>query len=384
MPFLKRLHRPTVDAPSATPVGTGGITTGEPFSRPKGGTTGGLSSGGPTTGDLLARPTSQSGASAPKAPRGTSPLSDATPARPRPSREDNQNELKARIQNRQLAALDPRMDLGNAEEVRRMVEERFASVLETEGLVLTRIERLRLFEAISDEILGYGPIEPLLKEASVIEIMVNGPKQSYVERSGKPELSEATFQDDDPVMRVIDRIVSPLGRRIDESSSAVDARLPDGSRVNVIIPPIALNGPTLAIRTFSQDPFTVDDMIGFGTFTMRSGRIRSRSCRSSVTPRGSGFGSRGVGVLTAQGTTSGYVSSFLPLALGGALFLMNPNYVTQMFVWPFVCRSIGAGAMMVLGFLAMKKIAAIEVSRSGTRAGRAGAGRAKAGKGSGP
>jgi pilus assembly protein CpaF len=158
---------------------------------------------------------------------------------------DNFNELKSRIQNPLTSELDPRMDLGNQEEVRRTVEETFASVLESENIVLTRVERMRLFEAISAEILGYGPIEPLLKDESVSEVMDNGPRQTYVERAGRLERNDITFQDDDHFMRVIDRIVSPLGRRIDESSPMVDARLPDGSRINAVIPPISLVGPAV-------------------------------------------------------------------------------------------------------------------------------------------
>lgn len=175
--------------------------------------------------------------------------------------------MKARIQNQLVAELDPRMDLSNPDEVRRTVEETYSTVLEAEGIVLTRVERLRMFEAIAAEILGFGPIEPLLKDDSVSEIMVNGPKHVYIERNGKLELTDVQFLNDEHVMRVIDRIVSPLGRRIDESSPTVDARLPDGSRVNAIIPPIALNGPTLTIRKFSRDPLTVEDLIRFGTFT---------------------------------------------------------------------------------------------------------------------
>ncbi len=229
------------------------------------------------TGELFSRPTAPMPAPAstadlfsrePAAPRPTTTLPDpAAGGRGRSSKQDSFNELKARIQNRLIAELDPRMDLGNAEEVRKSVEETFSSVLEAEGITLTRVERLRLFEAISAEILGYGPIEPLLKDPTINEIMVNGPKQVYVERQGKLELTDITFQDDDHVMRVIDRIVSPLGRRIDESSPTVDARLPDGSRVNAVIPPIALNGPCLTIRKFSKDPLTVEDLIRFGTFT---------------------------------------------------------------------------------------------------------------------
>src|SRR5690606_30432863 len=115
-------------------------------------------------------------------------------------RSDSFNELKSRVQNRLISELDPRMDLGNQEEVRRTVEETVASVLEAENIVLTRVERLRLFEAIAAEILGYGPIEPLLKDDSISEIMVNGPRQVYVERNGRLELSDVTFQDDDHVM----------------------------------------------------------------------------------------------------------------------------------------------------------------------------------------
>jgi pilus assembly protein CpaF len=182
-------------------------------------------------------------------------------------RNDSFTDLKTRVQNRLIAELDPRMDLANAEEVRRTVEETFNKVLEQEQIILTRVERLRLFEAIAAEILGFGPIEPLLKDETVSEVMVNGPKQIYVERRGKLELTDVKFNDDEHVMRVIDRIVSPLGRRIDESSPTVDARLPDGSRINAVIPPISLVGPVLTIRKFSKDPLTVDDLVRFGTFT---------------------------------------------------------------------------------------------------------------------
>jgi len=269
MSLLKRLNGPATGESSTgalpTPAsGTNSIGTGELFGRPTG-----PMGGAQTTGDLFASPTPPQ--SAPVAPpKATSALAAAQTADAKSrtaTKGDGFNELKARVQNRLIAELDPRMDLGNAEEVRRTVEETFASVLEAEGIALTRVERLRLFEAISAEILGYGPIEPLLKDPAVNEVMVNGPKQVYVEKSGKLELTDVSFQDDDHVMRVIDRIVSPLGRRVDESSPTVDARLPDGSRVNAVIPPIALNGPTLTIRKFSKDPFTVEDLIRFGTFT---------------------------------------------------------------------------------------------------------------------
>jgi pilus assembly protein CpaF len=147
------------------------------------------------------------------------------------------------------------------------VEEIFNTILETETIILTRVERARLFEAVCSEILGYGPIDPLLNDESVSEVMVNGPKQVYVERSGKLELTDIRFQDNDHVMRIIERIVSPLGRRIDEQQPYVDARLPNGSRVNAVIPPIAIYGPCITIRKFAKEPFHADDLIRFGTLT---------------------------------------------------------------------------------------------------------------------
>ncbi len=221
-------------------------------------------------------------------------------------RTDSFNELKTRVQNRLISELDPRMDLANHEEVRRTVEETFQSVLEAENIVLTRVERLRLYEAISAEILGYGPIEPLLKDDSVSEIMVNGPRQVYVERAGKLVLSDVVFQDDDHVMRVIDRIVSPLGRRIDESSPMVDARLPDGSRINAVIPPISLVGPTLTIRKFAKDPLTSEDLIRFGTVS----REMVTFLKACVEARLNVVVSGGTG--SGKTTTLNVLSSFIP------------------------------------------------------------------------
>jgi pilus assembly protein CpaF len=211
-----------------------------------------------------------------------------------------------RIQNRLIAELDPRMDLSNADEVRRTVEETFSSVLESEAIVLTRVERMRLFEAIAAEILGFGPIEPLLNDDSVSEVMVNGPSQVYVERNGKLELTEVVFQDDDHVMRVIDRIVSPLGRRIDESSPMVDARLPDGSRINAIIPPISLVGPVLTIRKFAKDPLTTDDLIRFGTMSPEMVVFLDACVKARLNVVVSG------GTGSGKTTTLNILSSFIP------------------------------------------------------------------------
>ncbi|HEX5504529.1 MAG TPA: CpaF family protein [Thermomicrobiales bacterium] len=243
------------------------------------------------------------GTSALKRPNGAGNGPGTGPMR---ERNDSFNELKTRVQNRLIAELDPRMDLANAEEVRRTVEETFALVLEQEQVTLTRVERLRLFEAIAAEILGYGPIEPLLKDDSISEIMVNGPRQVYVERRGRLEVADVTFSDDDHVMRVIDRIVSPLGRRIDESSPTVDARLPDGSRVNAVIPPISLVGPVLTIRKFSKDPLTIDDLVRFGTVTPEMVTF----VKACVEARLNVVVSGGTG--SGKTTTLNVLSSFIP------------------------------------------------------------------------
>ena len=176
-------------------------------------------------------------------------------------------DLKGRIQNKLIAELDPSMDISQTGEVRSTIEEMFEAILMEENIVLSRNERRRLFEQIVAEILGLGPLEPLLADETITEIMANGPKNIYVEREGKLERTSAGFEDDDHLMRIIDRIVAPLGRRIDESSPMVDARLPDGSRVNAVIPPISLIGPTLTIRKFSRTPLTVQDLINYGSLT---------------------------------------------------------------------------------------------------------------------
>jgi pilus assembly protein CpaF len=174
-------------------------------------------------------------------------------------------DLKTRVQNKLLAEIDPSMDVTRTDEVRRTIQNLFEQILTEENIVLSRPERARLFEQISAEILGFGPLQSLLEDDTITEIMVNGPKNVYIERKGKVHRVPITFESNDHVMRIIDRIVAPLGRRIDESSPYVDARLPDGSRVNAVIPPISLVGPVLTIRKFSKNPITVDQMIQFGS-----------------------------------------------------------------------------------------------------------------------
>ncbi len=139
------------------------------------------------------------------------------------------------------------------------------SLITARGVNMTRTDRTRVVREIYNDVLGLGPLEPLLEDQDITEIMVNGPHHIYIERKGKIELSPVTFKDDDHVQKVIQRIVSSIGRRIDESSPMADARLKDGSRVNIIIPPLALNGPTITIRKFSKNPLTVADLVKFSS-----------------------------------------------------------------------------------------------------------------------
>ncbi|MGD0573910.1 MAG: CpaF family protein [Anaerolineales bacterium] len=192
------------------------------------------------------------------------------PASGRGDGKENYFDLKTRVQNKLLSQLDPSMDVSQTAEVRQTIEELFESILVEENIVLSRAEKRRLFEAIVAEILGFGPLEPLLADDTITEIMVNGSKNVYVERKGKIERTTMTFESDDHVLRIMDRIVSPLGRRIDESSPYVDARLPDGSRVNAVIPPISLVGPVLTVRKFARIPITIEDLLRFGTLTAES------------------------------------------------------------------------------------------------------------------
>jgi pilus assembly protein CpaF len=282
MSLLKRIG-------STGPIGSGSGNTGQPGSAPVGTTPPG------TTGGL---------------PRGTNRLGTGTPEeggrRQGVMTTNDFIDLKNRVQQKLIAELDPKLDLTKTDEVRKNVEEIFNEILDSENIVLTRVDRARLFEAVAAEILGFGPIEPLLKDNTINEIMVNGPRLVYIERHGRLEKTNVQFQNDEHVMRVIDRIVAPLGRRIDESSPYVDARLPDGSRVNAIIPPLTLNGPVITIRKFSKDPFTVDDLIRFGTLTPEMAMF-IKACVEArlniVVAGGTGSG---------KTTTLNVLSSFIP------------------------------------------------------------------------
>src|SRR5947208_338433 len=160
----------------------------------------------------------------------------------------------------------------------RLVVERLC---DTENPLLNRMERERLIDEVLDETFGFGPLEMLLKDPTVSDILVNGPHKIYVERRGKLEKTEVKFRDNDHLMQIIDRIVSKVGRRVDETSPMVDARLPDGSRVNAIIPPLALDGPTMSIRRFGANPLKLEDLLNFKAFTpemamLLEGAIKAR------------------------------------------------------------------------------------------------------------
>ncbi len=253
---------------------------------------------------------------------GTTPASEVTPAsasrpggppsgalRPHggaPHVDDNFNEIKLRVQNRLISELDPKLDLSNTAKVRKQVEEAFQSILDGESIVLTRSERQRMFESIEADIVGLGPLEPMLADPEISEIMVNGPKQVYVERKGKLIRTDITFLNDEHVLRIIDRIVAPLGRRVDESSPMVDARLKDGSRVNAIIRPLALNGPTVTIRKFKKDKLTVDDLVHFGSMSREMGDFLEACVKARTNIVVSG------GTGSGKTTLLNVLSSFIP------------------------------------------------------------------------
>jgi pilus assembly protein CpaF len=232
---------------------------------------------------------------------------EAQTAAARPKQADPYAELKTRIHHACIARLGP--ELFATETTEDLTERVMRTVMEQLALdrtPLTREERRQIVADIADDILGYGPLEPFLRDDTVTEVMVNGPEKVYVERAGKIENTEATFVDDAHVMRIIDKIVSQVGRRVDESSPMVDARLPDGSRVNAIIPPLALRGPTLTIRKFSRDPYTMDDLIEFGSITSRAAHFLAACVKGKLNVLISG------GTGTGKTTLLNAMSAFVP------------------------------------------------------------------------
>jgi pilus assembly protein CpaF len=221
--------------------------------------------------------------------------------------QDPYAELKTRIHHACIATLGAELfkreatgDIG--ERVTRAVTEQ----LVLDRTPLTREERRQIIREITDDILGYGPLEAFLRDDSVTEVMVNAYDQIYVERLGKLERVHASFADNSHLLRIIDKIVSQIGRRVDEASPMVDARLPDGSRVNAIIPPLALKGPTLTIRKFARDPYTMNDLISFGSVSPKAAQFLAACVKGKLNVLISG------GTGTGKTTTLNAMSAFIP------------------------------------------------------------------------
>jgi pilus assembly protein CpaF len=216
--------------------------------------------------------------------------------------------LKARAHEELIGRLSTRLFNATADEaeLEPVVIEEFAAFLVEEGLNLTENERADLAEELINDVLRHGPIEPLLQDPDVSEVMVNGPEKVYVEKSGRLYKTEAIFTSDDALRQVIQRMASKVGRRIDESSPMVDARLPDGSRVNAIIPPLAVDGSSLTIRKFSKDPLTVDDLVRFGSITMETAGLLDACVRGKLNMLVSG------GTGSGKTTLLNVLSSFIP------------------------------------------------------------------------
>jgi pilus assembly protein CpaF len=216
--------------------------------------------------------------------------------------------IKRKVHQSLLEALGPTLYDAELDEQDLAVKVRqtLQQVIESEQTLISTAERVRITNEVSDEILGHGPLEPFLRNAEVTEIMVNGADQIYVERGGQIYPVNAAFTDDNHLRRTIEKIVSRVGRRIDESSPMVDARLLDGSRVNAVLPPVALDGPMLTIRKFSADPLTVNNLVQFGTFTPATANLLAACVRGRLNILISG------GTGSGKTTTLNVMSSFVP------------------------------------------------------------------------
>ncbi|HEX5828494.1 MAG TPA: ATPase, T2SS/T4P/T4SS family [Candidatus Limnocylindrales bacterium] len=223
----------------------------------------------------------------------------------RVQRDELLKDLRVRMQAEVVNAFDAILD-APPEEIRPRIEGVADRVIQANGFAVTRDERLQLVQQLIDEVGGFGPIEPFLADETVTEVMVNGPDHIYIERAGKIQRVDSYFLNDEHVLRIIDRIITPLGRRIDESSPRVDARLPDGSRVNAIIPPLSLIGPVITVRKFAARPFTVEDLIRFGTASPEMFDF----LRACIGARLNVFVSGGTG--SGKTTTLNVLSSFIP------------------------------------------------------------------------
>jgi len=256
--------------------------------------------------DRLSRPAANGGAALadPAAPVAPAP---GAAAPTRAGSVDPYAELKTRIHHGVIATVGVELFKQDmTEDLHERVLRAVTEQLVLDRTPLTRDERRQIVREITDDILGYGPLEPLLRDDSVTEVMVNAFNRIYCERSGKIERTNAAFVDNAHLLRIIDKIVSQVGRRVDEASPMVDARLPDGSRVNAIIPPLSLRGPTLTIRKFSRDPYTMNDLISFGSVSPKAAQFLAACVKGKLNILISG------GTGTGKTTTLNAMSAFVP------------------------------------------------------------------------